>query len=178
MDQYLGSNKLATYLHPNSTDPFLDLKSESIKSPSSDLIDICAFNSFDQRLIEPSLSSNTSSNKSFISSSDLDSRMAPISQIDYSNHSNEMNFISSSNCEENDCKTNISTTSSSSPKVKHIVKQNSSFDQYISNDFPKIILNKEECFLTSYQNDNDITSNYQLSSKKKNFFKNSLDFFK
>lgn len=166
MDQYIGSNNLATYLHPDPTDPFLELKTEPIEpsSPSNpNLIDICAFNSFCQQLVETSpSSSNTSSHRPLVNSSDLYIQMPPVSQIDYSNHSNEMNIIPSSLPEENNYKTDIST-SISSPNVKHIVQQNSSFDQCLSNDLPKIISNKQQQQLPI--NDDDIISNYQLSSK-------------
>jgi len=153
MDQYIGSNKLATYLHPNSSDPFIEIKTESSKPPSPDLIDIRAFNSYYQQLVETSSSSSSSS----------------------SNISSHKPFVSSSESEENDCTTNLSTPTSS-PKIKHIVPDNS-FDQCISNDYPKIILNKQEHLLACHQNDDDITSGYQLSSKEKKIKKKLHRFF-
>jgi hypothetical protein len=139
MDQYIGSNKLTTYLHPNSTDSF-ELKTEPIKSPSSNnsnLFDISTFDSFYQQLDESSPSS--SSHKSFGISSDLYVRMSPISKIDYSNS------------EEHHSKTN-----NSNPKIKQIVP---SPDQCISNDLPKVI---SQHLSTS----DDMMSNYRLSSKE------------
>jgi hypothetical protein len=147
MDQYIGSNKLATYLHPNSSDPFSEIKTESIKSPSPDLIDIREFNSYYQQLVETSSSSSSS------------------------NISSHKPFVSSSDFEENDCKTNLSTPISS-PKIKHFIQENSSFDQCISSDYPKIILNKQEHLLACHQNDDDdITSTYKLSSKEKKLYR-------
>lgn len=157
MDQDIGSNKLTTYLHPNSTDLFVELKREPIKPPSSDLIDIDTYNSFYQRLIE-TISSDSSSDKSFTDSS---VQMAPVSQINYPNHSNRMNFIASSKTNEISRKTNFSNR-----KAKHIVQENFSPDQYISSEYPKVILNKHEYLPISDQNDNDLRSNYQLSSKE------------
>jgi len=153
MDQYIGSNKLATYLHPNSSDPFSEIKTECIKPSSPDLIDIREFNSYYQQLVETSSSSSSS------------------------NISSHKPFVSSSDFEENDCKTNLSTPISS-PKIKHFVQENSSFDQCISSDYPKIILNKQEHLLACHQNDDDdITSTYKLSSKEKKIKKKLYRFF-
>jgi hypothetical protein len=152
MDQYIGSNKLTTYLNPNSTDPF-ELKTEPGKVPStnsSDLLDICVLNSFYQQLVETS-SSNTSSHKSVVPTSNLCIQMPPVSHVNYPNHSNS---------DDNVYKTNNSTSVSGSK-----VSQKSSPDQCVSNESPKVISNKRQHLSSTQQKDNDITSDYQLSSK-------------
>ncbi|CAF4243006.1 unnamed protein product, partial [Adineta steineri] len=147
MNQYINPNKLVTYLHSNSTDTFLDLKSESIESPSSNastllqqnssLIDLCAFNSLYQRLVETSpSSSDTSTYDTFITSSDLSNRIPLISQIDQPIHSNGID----------------------------IVQQNSPYDSYLSNDLSKVISNKRYDLSMPHLNDNDNTLDYELSS--------------
>ena len=195
MDQYLGSNKLATYLHPNSNGTFLELKNDSIKPPSPNpstllqqnpsLIDLRAFNSLYQRLVEtaPS-SSNTSPHKPFVTSSDLYIRMSPVSQIDYPNPSNGM-FIPPSNPTTNinvDVTTSIKISSSitsppinitsdpdsnfstpiPNPTVQH--NSNSSFDLRMSKDL------SDNSLSTAHRDNNDYTSNYKLSSKFQRFY--------
>ncbi len=85
MDQFLGSHKLATYLHPGPSGPFLEFTHEPLKPPSPltkallqnnpSLLDICTFNCLCQRLVETSSSSssnnNTSPYKPFVNPSEL-----------------------------------------------------------------------------------------------------------
>ncbi|CAF1270697.1 unnamed protein product [Adineta steineri] len=203
MNQYINPNKLVTYLHSNSTDTFLDLKSESIESPSSNastllqqnssLIDLCAFNSLYQRLVETSpSSSDTSTYDTFITSSDLSNRIPLISQIDQPIHSNGM-FVPSLHSTDNRYKTNnnksdlatsinnssISATvplsptydkhsriflSTSNSSTRDIVQQNSPYDSYLSNDLSKVISNKRYDLSMPHLNDNDNTLDYELSS--------------
>lgn len=162
MDQYVESNESIIYLHANSTDPFVDLNSQPIiESTSPDILDISTYNSFYQRLLETETPSPSkrSANKSFDNSP---VQMAPVSQINYPTHSNRINYLSSSKPKNIDYKTNSSKSIS-----------NSLFDQCISNEYPKVLLNKEEYIPISDSdnddnNDNDLTTNYKLSSKKSN----------
>jgi hypothetical protein len=152
MDQYIGSNKLTTYLHPNSTDPF-ELKTEpenGTSTNSSNLIDICVLNSFYQQLVDTS-PVNTSSHKSLRPTSNVRIQMPRITHVNYPIHSNS---------DDNDFKTNNSTSVS---RAK--VSQKSSLDQCVSNELPKVIADKRQHLSSAQQNDNDITSDYQLSSK-------------
>jgi hypothetical protein len=199
MNQYIETNKLAIYLHSISTDPFLELKPEPIKSPSSNtstlvqqnfnLIDLCAFNSLYPRPVETSpSSSDTSSHKPFVTSSDLCIQIPQVSPPGYSNQSNGM-FVSSSNSTENnfDLPTSIKTssdpitiqvsatndnnsntsTSLSNSKVKHIVQQSSPTNSSISQELSKVISYKRHDLSTSHDNESDATLDYKLSSKIK-----------
>jgi hypothetical protein len=191
MDQFVGSNKLATFLHPNPTDPFLELKTEpeNLPSPSTSpllqhnpsLIGFCTFNSLYQRLVEPSSPSNTLSHKPFLTSSDLYFHMPPVSQISCSDHSNGMLIPSSNSVENNKPTVSMSLSSNfatspislasescpstpvSNPQVNHITQQISSNDPYVS----QVIVNKCHYLPTSCRNSSDNTSNYELSGKEK-----------
>jgi hypothetical protein len=186
MDQYLGSNKLATYFRSNSNSTYLELKSESIKPPSPNpstllqqspsLIDLRAFNSLYHRLVETSpSSSNTSSHKPFVTSSDLYIRMSPISQIDYLNPSNGM-FIPPSNPTESNCKTNLNVDVTTSIKISSSLTtppMNSTSDCHtnvptpIPNSPLDLRRSKDLSDKQHSRDDNDYTSNYKLSSKLK-----------
>jgi len=103
MDSYIGQNKLATYLHPGPTGPFLELKSEPTKPPSPvtsallrhnpSLIDLCTFNSLCERLMEnsssssPSPSSSHSSYKPLVNPTELNFLLPPVTKLDCTEHS-------------------------------------------------------------------------------------------
>lgn len=105
MDSYIGQNKLATYLHPGPTGPFLELKSEPTKPPSPitsallrhnpSLIDLCTFNSLCERLMENSSPSSSSSHhhhhhssyKPLVNPTELNFFLPPVTKLDCSEHS-------------------------------------------------------------------------------------------
>ena len=155
MDQYIGSHKLATYLHPGPSGPFLELKNEPMKPPSPStsallqhnpsLIDLCTLNSLCQRFVENTPTSNTSSYKPLVTPSDLYFCIEPMTQTDDSSE------ISDSNTKSNpipdsttspissvgDCSPNVSSCTStpySSPKVRHVLQQNSPLDLCVTKD--------------------------------------------
>lgn len=167
MDQSVGSNKLATYLHPGPSGPFLELKNEPMKPPSAStsallqhnpsLIDLVAFNSLCQRLVENNSTPNTSPYKPFVTPSDLYFCIPPITENDYSteinNCSTDMNEIkpnpiiletattiaaaASPISSAGECSPNVSSCAStpySSPKVKHLLQQHSPLDLCVTNE--------------------------------------------
>ena len=144
MDQSLGSDKVTTYLHPNSPNSF-ELKTESEKETttnSSNLIDICVLNSFYQQLVDTT-PTNTSGHKTLLPTSNVRIQMPRITHVSYPNTDDNR------------------STSVSRPKIL----QKSSLDQCISNDLPKAMENKQQDLSLNKPKDDDITSGYQLSSK-------------
>jgi hypothetical protein len=181
MDQYIGSHKLATYLHPGPSGPFLELKNEPMKPPSPStsallqhnpsLIDLCTFNSLCQRLVENNPTPNTSPYKALVTPSDLYFCIPPIKENNYSPPPMNDTNIKSNPIPESttspissvgDCSPNVSScvsTPYSSPKVKHLIQQNSPLDLCVTKDSSSTILNKNE------QNNENI-STCELSGKK------------
>jgi hypothetical protein len=155
MDQYIGSHKLATYLHPGPSGPFLELKNEPMKPPSPStsallqhnpsLIDLCTLNSLCQRFVENTPTSNTSPYKPFVTPSDLFFCLPSMTQTDTSPEINDSNTKSnlvpdstaSPISSAGDCSPNVSSCTStpySSPKVKHVLQQNSPLDLCVTKD--------------------------------------------
>jgi hypothetical protein len=172
-DQYIGSNKLATYLHPGPSGPFLELKNEPMKPPSPStsallqhnpsLIDLCAFNSLCQRLVETNSTPNTSPYKPFITPSDLYFCIPP-DDYDTNIKSNPIPESTTSPISSvGDCSPNVSSYAStpySSPKVKHLLQQNSPLDLCVTKDSPATMVNKHRL-------SNEYISTCELSGKKK-----------
>jgi hypothetical protein len=198
MDPYIGSNKLATYLHPGPSGPFLELKNEPMKPPSPStsallqhnpsLIDLCAFNSLCQRLVENNNSTpNTSPYKPFVTPSDLFFCIPPITQNnDCSSDSNsKINPIipettTSPISSAGDCSPNVSScvsTPYSSPKVKHLLQQNSPLDLCVTKDSPTTAT-----MINKHRHSNENISTCELSGNKKKktfvFLKNIFFLFK
>ncbi|CAF1055971.1 unnamed protein product [Rotaria sordida] len=186
MDQYIESPKLATYLHPGPSGPFLELNNEPIKPPSPStsallqhnpsLIDLCTFNSLCQRLVENSSTSNTSPYKPFVNPSDLYFCIPPMTQIEYSPKTNDSNtksnIISDSTASPissaGDCSPNVSSYTStpySSPKVKNLFQQNSPLDLCVTKDIPTI----------KHRHSSENISNYELSDFVNKPEKSSID---
>jgi hypothetical protein len=186
MDQYIGSHKLATYLHPGPSGPFLELKNEPMKPPSPStsallqhnpsLIDLCTFNSLCQRLVENNPTPNTSPYKPFVTPSDLYFCIPPITQNDSSPETNgtdtKSNLIPESTTSPissaGDCSPNVSSCPStpySSPKVKHLLQQNSPLDLCVIKDSPTTIINKHRP-----SNENISTCELSGTKKKKRIF--------
>ncbi|CAF2410229.1 unnamed protein product [Rotaria sp. Silwood2] len=189
MDQYIGSPKLATYLHPGPSGPFLELNNEPVKPPSPStsallqhnpsLIDLCTFNSLCQRLVENSSTSNTSPYKPFVNPSDLYFCIPPMTQIDYSPPANDSNtksnIISDSTTSPissaGDCSPNVSSYTStpySSPKVKNLLQQNSPLDLCVTKDISTTTI--------IHQNSSENISNYELSDFLNKAEKSSTDY--
>ena len=167
MDQYIGSHKLATYLHPGPSGPFLELKSEPMKPPSPStsallqhnpsLIDLCTFNSLCQRLVENNSTPSTSPYKPFVSPSDLYFCIPPKTQTDCSTEPIKPEPTGSPISSAGDCSPNVSSCSStpySSPKVKHTIQQNSPLDLSAT-------------IITKQEPNNENTSACELSGKIK-----------
>jgi len=191
MDQYIGSHKLATYLHPGPSGPFLELKNEPMKPPSPStsallqhnpsLIDLCTFNSLCQRLVENNPTPNTSPYKPFITPSDLYFCIPPITQNDSSSPETngtdtKSNLIPESTASPissvGDCSPNVSSCPStpySSPKVKHFLQQNSPLDLCVTKDSPTSIINK-------HRPSNENISTCELSGKTKRIFLSNIYF--
>ncbi|CAF3492184.1 unnamed protein product [Rotaria socialis] len=165
MDQYIESSKLATYLHPGPSGPFLELNNEPMKPPSPStsallqhnpsLIDLCTFNSLCQRLVENNSPPNTSPYKPFANPSDLYFCIPPMTQIDYSPQTTDSNTKSNVISEvtaspissAGDCSPNVSSYSStpySSPKVKSLLQQNSPMDLCVTKDCLSTIIPKQQ----------------------------------
>jgi hypothetical protein len=156
MEQYCGTPKLATYLHPGPTGPFLELKNEPMKPPSPStsallqhnpsLIDLCTFNSICQRLVENSSTSNTSPYKPLVTPSDLFFCLPTMTQIDDSNETDtKPNIIPDTTASPissaGECSPNVSSCTStpySSPKVTHTLQQNSPLDLCVTKDSYKL----------------------------------------
>ncbi len=174
MDQYCGSKKPATYLHPGPTGPFLELKNEPLRPPSPitaallqhnpSLIEICTFNSICQRLVESTSTPNASPYKPFITPSDLYFFIPP---IDYSIPLTEsktnplVESTTSPISSVGDCSPNVSScvsTPYSSPKVKQSLQQNSPLDLCVSKDAISIVN-------TKHQPTNENISTCQLSGR-------------
>jgi hypothetical protein len=187
MDQFIGSHKLATYLHPGPSGPFLELKNEPVNPPSPStsallqhnpsLIDLCTFNSLYQRLAENSPSSNnTSPYKQFVTpSSDLYFSIPPMPQIECPQQSTNMPDTTASPISSaGECSPNVSSCTStpySSPKVKHLLQQNSPLDLCLTKDYTSEITKKHRPNASSHRDSNENISNCELSGKiKKKIF--------
>jgi hypothetical protein len=163
MDQYIGShNKLATYLHPGPSGPFLEFKDEPMKPPSPStsallqhnpsLLDLCQLNSLCQRIVENTSTSNTSPYKPFVTPSDLYFRLPQMTQIDYSTETNTKPNITSDTTASpissaGECSPNVSSCTStpySSPKVAHTLQQNSPLDLCVTKEPCKLPIKMEK----------------------------------
>lgn len=174
MDQYIGSHKLATYLHPGPSGPFLEMKSEPLRPPSPctsallqhnpSLIDLCTFNCLCQRIAESNASSNSSPYKPFLNPSDLLFCIQPLpspSIVDYPKINSIPEATTSPISSAGDCSPNVSSNSStphSSPKLKHLIQENSPID---------LCLNKDSSTSnhTRIVNDNHSTTEKKISGK-------------
>lgn len=149
MDSYVDSNKLATYLHPGPTGPFLELKNEPLKPPSPitsallrhnpSLIDLCTFNSLCERLMENSSSPNQLPYKPLLNPSELYFCLPPVTKLDCSEHPPDTSMkltvppetVSSPITSAGECSPNVSSYSSTpyaSPKPEQHGRSDSPFD--------------------------------------------------
>ena len=141
MDQYIGTPKRATYLHPGPSGPFLELNNEPLKPPSPvtaallqhnpSLLDICVFNSLCQRLVENTSPTSSPSYKPIVTPSDVPYTVSPISPPEYSQPISKPEPTTSPISSAGDCSPNVSSCTStpySSPKIKHLFQQNSPLD--------------------------------------------------
>jgi hypothetical protein len=174
MDQYLGSHKLATYLHPGPSGPFLEFKNEPMKPPSPStsallqhnpsLIDLCTFNSLCQRLVETNSAPNTSPYKPFVTPSELYFCIPQLPETNCNPTSKPGPILESTASpisSAGDCSPNVSSCAStpySSPKVKHILQQNSPIDLCVTKDSPLTMINK-------HRTSNENISTCELSGK-------------
>ena len=181
MDEYLGSHKLATYLHPGPTGPYLELKNEPMRPPSPatiallqhnpSLIDLCTFNSLCKRIVESNSTPNSSPYKPFITPTDLSFCIPP---LDYNPLAKLPESTTSPISSAGDCSPNVSSCAStpySSPKVKHLFQQNSPIDLCVSKGSPSTITNKHGT------SNNDNTSTSEFSGKQNLDFINMAAFF-
>ncbi|CAF1340535.1 unnamed protein product [Adineta steineri] len=177
MDEYMGSHKLATYLHPGPSGPFLELKNEPMQPPSPgttalrqhnpSLLDLCTLNCFCQRFVENTSSSNashTSPCKQLLSQSDVYFCIPSMTETDCSSEVNDSNNTKSNVISDStaspissagDCSPNVSSCASSpnsSPKVKPVRQQNSPLDLCVTKDSTLTIINKQECNTDSKSN--------------------------
>jgi hypothetical protein len=155
MDQYLGSHKLATYLHPGPSGPFLEFKNEPVRPPSPStsallqhnpsLIDLCTFNSLCQRLVESNSTPNSSPYKPFVTPSDLYFCIPPFEPPECNSTPKLVESTASPISSAGECSPNVSSCAStpySSPKVKHLLQQNSPIDLCVTKDSPLSMTNK------------------------------------
>jgi hypothetical protein len=172
MDQYHGSHKLATYLHPGPSGPFLEFKNEPMKPPSPStsallqhnpsLIDLCTFNSLCQRLVENNSTPNSSPYKPFITPSELCFCIPSLTETDYNPIPKLAESTTSPISSVGDCSPNVSSCAStpySSPKVKHLFQQNSPIDLCVTKESPLTMINKHRT------SNNENTSTCELSGK-------------
>lgn len=148
MEPYIGSHKLATYLHPGPSGPFLEFKSEPLKPPSPttsallhhnpSLIDLSTFNSLCERLTANNPTLNSSPFKPFITPSDLLYCISPA--LNHHIHPKLANIPETTTSPISsvaDCSPNVSSYDStpySSPKAKHAVRDNSPIDLCLNKD--------------------------------------------
>lgn len=175
MEPYIGSNKLATYLHPGPNGPFLEFQSEPLKPPSPktsalrhhnpSLIDLSAFNCLCERLTHNNSSPNSSPYKPFITPSDLlfciPPLLPPLNCPTNPKLTNIPETTASPISSVDDCSPNVSSYDStpySSPKVKHVVQQNSPMD---------LCLNKDSTVTTNNHPNRIIHENGSTTSRKK-----------
>lgn len=142
MDQYIGSQKLATYLHPGPTGPFLEFNNEPLRPPSPStsallqhnpsLIDLCTFNSLCQRLVENSSTNPTSPYKPILTPSELFFTISPLNEPDFQQTVSKSDLPTSPAVSSaGDCSPNVSSCAStpySSPQIKQLFAQNSPLD--------------------------------------------------
>ena len=140
MEPYIGPPKLATYLHPSPTGPFLELNNEPLKPPSPvtsallqhnpSLIDLCTLESC-QRYRENSSSSSSSPFKPRVSIPSLYICSPSKIRLDYEEPLKEsdpkpifpLDQTGSPISSAGDCSPNVSSCSStpySSPKVRKL----------------------------------------------------------
>lgn len=176
MDQVVKSQTLPTYLHPGPSGPFLELKSEPIKPPSPSttallqhnpsLIDLCAFNSLCQRLTETNSTPNTSPYKPLVTPSDLYFHIPEntcTTDINETKPNVVPDTVPSPISSAGECSPNVSScisTPYSSPKVKHLIQQNSPLDLCVT----KELINKQK-----QMNENLLNSPLTGKEKQKKF---------
>ena len=192
MDRHLGSHKLATYLHPGPSGPFLEFNNAPMKPPSPtttallqhnpSLIDLCTFNSFYHQLAENSSASNITPCKSFVNSSDFYFYIPPMTQIDCSDHgTNESNSKSSNMISDSaaspissagECSPNVSSYAStpySSPKLSNARQHNSPLDLCVTKGTTSTITVRDH-----YDNEN--TPKCELSGRNVKLSCTSISF--